>query len=116
MRAALARGEYGVIDASLQVLGLLNVLAEEDETGAGSTERLVCRGGHDMAMLERTCERATSNETGGVRNVRHEERAVLIRDLAELGVVPVTRVRRRAANDQPRLVDLGLLGQLWAAI
>lgn len=37
----LAGGEDGLVDALLEVLGLGKVLAEEDETSARSTERLV---------------------------------------------------------------------------
>ena len=37
----LAGGENSVVDTLLEVLGAFNVLAEEDETGAGSTEGLV---------------------------------------------------------------------------
>ena len=41
VRAALARGEDGVVDALLEVGSLLRVLAEEDEAGAGTAEGLV---------------------------------------------------------------------------
>jgi hypothetical protein len=37
----LAGRENSVVDTLLEVLGALNVLAEEDESGAGSTEGLV---------------------------------------------------------------------------
>lgn len=103
----LARGEDSIVHALLKVLGLVRVLPEEDETSTGATERLVGRGGDNVAVLEGVRELASSNETAGVRDVGHEVRAVLVGDLTQGLVVPVTRVRGRTADDEAGLVDLG---------
>jgi hypothetical protein len=108
VRAALARGEDGVVHALLEILRERRVLAEEDEAGARAAQRLVRRGGDDVAVCERVRELAGRDEPGRVRDVRHEERAVLVRDGPEAGVVPVARVRGRAADKEARLEDLGL--------
>jgi hypothetical protein len=44
VRTTLAGGEYGFVDAAFNVLGLLGVLTEEDETRSWTTEGLVSRG------------------------------------------------------------------------
>lgn len=44
MGATLAGREDGVVDALLEILGVLEVLAEEDETSTGATEGLVANG------------------------------------------------------------------------
>ena len=41
VRAALAGGEDGLVDAPLEVRSLVTVLTEEDQTGAGTTQGLV---------------------------------------------------------------------------
>ena len=104
--ATLASREDSVVDTLLKVLGLVGILPEEDETGTGPTKRLVRRGRDDIAVLERIGELASGNETTGVRNVCHKERAVLIRGCPEGLVVPITRVRRCTADNETRLVDL----------
>ena len=108
VRAALASREDSIVDALLEVLRLVRVLAEEDEACTGTTERLVRRGGDDVAVLEGVRELARRDEAARVRDVGHQERAVLVRDGAERRVVPVPRVRGRAADDELRLEDLRL--------
>lgn len=41
MRTTLASGEDGIIDALFEVLGIFNVLSEEDETSSRTTEGFV---------------------------------------------------------------------------
>ena len=41
VRAALAGGEDGLVDAPLEVGSLVTVLTEEDQSGAGTTQGLV---------------------------------------------------------------------------
>ena len=122
VRAALARGEDGLVDALLEVGSLVAVLAEEDEASTGATEGLVpearsgCarpitaienlrRGGDNVAVLEGVRELARSHETRGVRDVGHQERAVLISNSTEGGIVPVTGVRGSTADEKTGLED-----------
>lgn len=54
--ASLDGGEDSLVDTALKILTLLDlgilVLAEEDQTGTGTTEGLVGGGGDDIAVLE----------------------------------------------------------------
>lgn len=128
--ATLARREHSVIHTFLEVLRLLGVLPEENQAGTGATERLVSiaersanrlriiqnensrRGRDNVTVLERIRELARRHETTGVRDVSHQESAVLVHNGAERRVVPVPRVRRCAANNQLRLEDLRLRREL----
>lgn len=110
MGAALARRENGVVHALLEVLGLVRVTLKEDETSTGAAEGLVRRGRDNVAVLEGVRELTSSDKAAGVCNVRHEVRAMLVRDSTQRLVVPVARVRGRTADEQTRLVDLCELG------
>ena len=105
--AALACREDGVVHALLEILGLVRVLAEEDQTSTGTAERLVRRGRDDVAVLEGVRELASSDKTARVRDVGHEEGAVLICSLTKSLVVPVAGVSGGTADDETRLVDFG---------
>jgi len=63
-------------------------------------------GGDDIAVLEGVVELLSSDETAGVGDVGHEPSTLLVGDLAEVGIVPVTGVGRGTANDETRLVNL----------
>lgn len=126
VRAALARGENSVVDALLQVLGLLVVPAEEDEAGTRTTEGFVAargsvwgtthakrrkvlrRGGDNVTVLEWIRELTGRNQTRCVCDVGHEKRAVLISSRAQRRIVPIPRVCRRATDYQTGLEDLSL--------
>lgn len=130
VRATLARREHRVVHALLEVLRLLRVLPEENQASTGATERLVPitewsairlrnrknensrRGRDNVTELERVRELARRDETTRVRDVGHQERAVLVRGGAECRIVPVPRVRGRATDDQLRLEDLRLRREL----
>jgi hypothetical protein len=75
------------------------VLAEEDEARARAAERLVSRRRYDVAVREGVCELLRGDKPGRVRDVRHQERALLVRNRAKRAVVPVARVRGRAADE-----------------
>ncbi|EJK64467.1 hypothetical protein THAOC_14793 [Thalassiosira oceanica] len=105
VRAALERGEHGLVDL---VLEAPLVLTEEDHAGPRTPEALVRRGGHDVAELEGTRLLLRRDETRDVRHVHEEEGAVVVRDLAELGVVPVPGVGGPAADDHRRLEQSGV--------
>lgn len=51
---ALASGEDGVIDAFLEVGGVFEVLAEENETGTGTTKSLVAENTRQINFREST--------------------------------------------------------------
>ena len=106
MGSTLASGEDGGVDSRLQV-GLL-VLSEEDQTGSGTSERLVRRGGDDVAELEGRVLLTGSNETGDVGHVAEEVSALLVGDLSQSSVVPVSRVGGTTADEESRLVQVGV--------
>ena len=106
MRTTLAGREDSLVHPLLEVLRLLVILAEEDETSARATEGLVCRSGDDITVLEGVRELTSGDETASVGDVGHKERAVLVRSFPEGLVVPITRVRRRTADNETWLVDL----------
>mmetsp|Transcript_14353 Transcript_14353/g.22538 ORF Transcript_14353/g.22538 Transcript_14353/m.22538 type:complete len:357 (-) Transcript_14353:435-1505(-) len=109
VRAALQRGEHGVVDLAREVAV---VPAEEDQARPGPTQALVRGGRHHVAVLEGVVGLLRGHQPGDVRHVAHEDGAVLVRDRAELRVVPVARVGGAAAHDQRRLVERGLLAEL----
>ena len=51
--AALASREDGLVHPLLKVLSVLQVLAEEDQTGTWPTKRLMRRSSDYIAVLER---------------------------------------------------------------
>mmetsp|Transcript_128741 Transcript_128741/g.400549 ORF Transcript_128741/g.400549 Transcript_128741/m.400549 type:complete len:369 (-) Transcript_128741:337-1443(-) len=108
---ALQGREDGHVDALLDVRDALRVL-EEDHASTWTTQRLVGRRGDDVAVLKRRWVLARRHKTGDVRNVRHQQRAHLVRDLPELGKVDDTRVSRRTAEDHRGAVGQGRLAEL----
>ena len=64
------------------------------------------RGGDHITVLEGVGKLASSHKTARVSDVGHEERAMLVSNLAESLVIPVAGVRRGTADDQAGLVDL----------
>lgn len=111
--ASLDGGEDGLVDTALEVLTLLDlgvlVLAEEDQTGTGTTEGLVGGGGDNVAVLEGRVSLLASNKTRDVGHVAHEVGAVLVSNLAEAGIVPLTGVGRGTADEDLRAEELGVL-------
>lgn len=77
VRATLAGGENGVVDPRLEV-GFL-VFAEEDEAGPGTTEGLVGRRGHDVAVLERVVLGLAGDQARDVGHLRALRRISLCR-------------------------------------
>ena len=67
---------------------------------------------HDVAVLEGIVALLGGDDAGDVGHVHHEQRAVLVRNLAVARVVPVPRVRRAARDEQLRVEHGGLLCQL----
>ena len=128
VRAALARGEDGVVDALLEVGSLLRVLAEEDETSTGTTQGLVAKdrcvskynqscltrhdlrgSGDNITVVEGARVLATGNETANVSHVGHQVSTMLVSDLAKSLVVPVAGVRRGTADDETGLEEASLV-------
>lgn len=122
----LACRKDGLVDALFEVGMVGTVLSEEHEPGTRTTEGLVPAstvstesgrrrvsdlrgGGDDMAMLERAVEFLGGDETADVGDVGHEIGTLLVTDVSEPAIVPVTGVRRGTADDEPGLEYLGLL-------
>lgn len=110
---SLDGGEDSLVDTALEVLTLLDlgilVLAEEDQSGTGTTEGLVGGGGDNVAVLEGRFSLLASNKTGNVGHVAHEVGAVLVSNLAEAGIVPLTGVSRGTADEDLGAEELGIL-------
>lgn len=98
VRATLARGEDGLVDAVLEVI--TTVAAEEDQTSAGATEGLVGGGGDDVAEVEGRLGLFAGNQTGNVGHVAHEVGAVLVGDLAHGVILELTRVGGGTADEE----------------
>ena len=82
------------------------LLAAEDESRARPGERLVRRRGDEVAVLDGIRVQSRRDEPGEVGHVAEEERADLVRDLAEAPGLDRARIRRAAADDQLRPVLL----------
>lgn len=110
---SLDGGEDSLVDTALEILTLLDlgilVLAEEDQTGTGATEGLVGGGGDNIAVFEGRLGLLSGNETGDVGHVGHEVGTVLVGDLAEAGIVPLTGVGRGTADENLGAEELGVL-------
>ena len=104
VRATLQGWEDGHVDTLLDVRDLLRVL-EEDHASAGSSQRLVGRGGHDVAVLKRRRVLSRSNQARDVGDVCHENCSNLIRNFPELAEVDDARIRRGSAKDHGRSED-----------
>src|SRR5207248_3700709 len=96
-RTALHPREDGTIDRLLVFLGA------EDEAGPRTRERLVRRRGDEVAVPDRIRMQSRGDETGEVRHVAEQQRADVVRDLAEPRGVNGAWIRGAAADDQPRL-------------
>ena len=112
VRATLAGRENGVVDALLEVLCVLEILAEEDETSTGATEGLVGGRGDDIAVLEGVVELLRRDKTTGVGDVGHKEGALTLSDRLQCLVVPVAGVGGGTADDETGLEELGLVGEV----
>jgi hypothetical protein len=102
----LASGEDGGVDPGLHV-GLL-VFSEEDETGSGTPQGLVGGGGDNVTVLERRVLLTGSNETRDVGHIGKEVGALGIGDLPQSCIVPITGVGGTTADQQSRLVEVGV--------
>ena len=100
-RASLQPREDGTVDRR----GVL--LAAEDEAGPRAGERLVGGRGDHVAVGHGVRVQAGRDEPREVRHVAPEERADLVRDLAELPRLDGARVGGAAAQDHLRAVLLG---------
>lgn len=109
VRATLQRGEDSEVDAVLKVE--LLVLAEEDETRAGTTERLVGGGGHNVAVGEGIVDALGGDETADVGHVAHEQSSDAIGDAAEAGIVPITGVGAGTADEDLGAEEVSLRGK-----
>jgi hypothetical protein len=96
-------------DGRIELLGQILVIGQ-DHAAARAAQRLVRRGGGDMAMRERRRMLAAGNEAGDVGHVDHEIGADRIGDLAETLPVPDAGIGGAAGDDQLRLVLLRLAG------
>ena len=92
-RAALLAGEDGLVNGGGEIL------AAEDEAGAGAAECLVRGGGGDMRVRHGRRMNAAGDETGDVGHVEDVERADLVGDLAHAGEVPQSGIGAAAADD-----------------
>ncbi|ETV97106.1 hypothetical protein H310_09915 [Aphanomyces invadans] len=110
MRTALETREHSLVDLGFKVA---RVLAVEDHAGAGTAKRLVGCRRHDVAELERALVFAGGNQPRVVRHIAHEQRAVVVCDLAERRVVPVTGVGTATAYNEGRLEKGSGFGQLF---
>ena len=61
------------------------------------------RSRNNITVSKRVIQGLGSDQAACVRDVGHEERALFVRRLAEGRIVPITRVRRCTADDEPRL-------------
>lgn len=112
MRATLAGREDGLIDTLLEAFSVLEILAEKDETCTRATESLMSGRSDDIAVFKGIRKRLRRYQTGRVRDIGHEERAMLIRGCAQTGVVPVARIGGCTADDKTGLEQARLLSQL----
>eukprot|EP00630_Chrysocystis_fragilis_P007340 CAMPEP_0197394282 /NCGR_PEP_ID=MMETSP1165-20131217/4790_1 /TAXON_ID=284809 /ORGANISM="Chrysocystis fragilis, Strain CCMP3189" /LENGTH=540 /DNA_ID=CAMNT_0042919969 /DNA_START=357 /DNA_END=1978 /DNA_ORIENTATION=- len=106
VRPALQRREDRVVHEVLEVAA---VLLEENNAGSRPAQRLVGRGGDDVAVLERVVGLAGRDQARDVGHVHHQQRAVRVGDRAEARVVPVARVRGAAADDERGFEEPGEL-------
>ena len=79
----------------------------QDHAAAGSTQCLVGRRRHDMRMGERAWVNTSSNETGEMRHVHHQERPDFIGNLAEGSKIDMTWIGRATGDDHFRLMFPG---------
>ena len=92
MGTTLAGREDSLVDTLLEVLSVLQVLAEEDETSTRTTEGLVSRGSDNITVLEGVGKHLTSDKTASVGNISHQESVVLICGLTKRSIIPIPGV------------------------
>ena len=109
MGSSLKSREDSLVDAGLKIS---LVLSEEDKTGAGATEGLVGRGGDNVAPVEGVGRLLGDNKTTDVSHVHHEKTAVLIGNLTESLVVPLTGVSRPTHDQALGLEEPGVTAEL----
>lgn len=71
----------------------------EDDSGAGTSQGLVCRRGDDVTEWERVRHELSCHETTDVGNVSHKIGADAVCDLAETCVVKISWVCASTANE-----------------
>src|SRR5262249_45861976 len=105
-RPALHAGHDGLVER-LRVLG-----PAQDHPAARPTKRLVRRGRNEVGDADGRGMQARRDEPGRVRDVGHECRADLARDLAERREVDGARERGAAGDDHLRPVLAGQVADL----
>lgn len=71
-----------------------------------------------MAMLERTSQFTSSDQTGCMSHIAHEPSLLIIGNLAQILVIPISWISRGTANDETwfeglcRLFERGVVDQL----
>ena len=106
--AALTSWENSLVDTLLQVLRVLQILPEENETSPGASKSLVSRGRDDITVIEWVIKLLSSDQSGRVCHIAHEPGTFAFSYGFEFAVLPVTRVRGGTADDQARLEDFSL--------
>ena len=91
---------FGNALGSFQAPRILEVLAQQDDAAARSTEGLVGGGCYDVDVFERVFEEACGDKTGGVSHIYHHKCAHLVGDGTHTLVVPIAGISRRAADDE----------------
>mmetsp|Transcript_15046 Transcript_15046/g.18151 ORF Transcript_15046/g.18151 Transcript_15046/m.18151 type:complete len:331 (+) Transcript_15046:595-1587(+) len=112
--SSLESGEHCGIDLVFVVVLLAVPLtaAEEDHSGARSTERLVGCGGDDVAELEGRSSLLGGNKARDVCHIAHQKATDLVGNGAETSIVPLPGVCRPSADDHFGAEVEGLLFQL----
>lgn len=116
----LVAREYREVDGVLKVVhDFLAVLAngadasaEEDHGTTGATERLVSSGGHDVGVLERRGNDASSDQTSNVGHVDHQVCTDLVCNFAETLEVHQTAVSRGTSDNYSGTEELSSLLEL----
>mmetsp|Transcript_28254 Transcript_28254/g.91089 ORF Transcript_28254/g.91089 Transcript_28254/m.91089 type:complete len:378 (-) Transcript_28254:641-1774(-) len=106
---ALEGREDGVVDLVLEAAA---VLLEEDDARPRAPEGLVRGRGHDVAVVEGVRRFFRGDEARDVGHVHHQEGAVVVGDLPEASVVPVSGVGGSAADYESRFKNRSHLLQV----
>merc|ERR1719161_1031631 len=106
VRATLQSREHCHVDALLDIRDLIGVL-EENHACTRSSQGLVGRGGHDIAVGEWRWVLLCGHQSGDVGNVGHEVCANFVSNLLEFGKVDHTRVCRCTTNNHRRAEEQG---------
>src|SRR5690606_34168813 len=106
-RAALGAWEYGFID------GCRPRLTAHDHAAARSAQRLVRRRRDEVRMRYRAWVQTCCHETCDMRHVDHEQRAYVLRDLAELLEVDDARICAGTGDDQARAMLEGCFADFF---